>query len=188
MTLPIPDPWGLPAHLPAVLKQQEPAQRWLQPGQRERVGPGGALPACEGAVALCRSQLPGPGRQPGCQPGLRQLHQWCGQDLGPAGSECGQVRLGGGKGKHPVPASCGHLCPPYCYHLCPPSCHLLNLGYSTLPAKTPCPLELGFEKVRGADLNLDWTAFLAAQGILLFVCLSFPTWTQDVTAPNSKAC
>lgn len=95
---------------------------------------------------------------------------------------------GVGRGSILFPASCGHLRPPSCHHLCPPSCCHLNLGYSTLPAKVPCPLELTFEKVGGADLTLGWTAFLAAQGILLFVCLSFPTWTQDVTAPNSKAC
>lgn len=89
--LPAPDPRGLPAHLPAVLQQHHPADGWPQPGRRERVGPDGAHAARGRGAALCRPHLPGPGRQPGGQPGLRRLHQWHRQNLGPAGPQRGQV-------------------------------------------------------------------------------------------------
>ncbi|XP_036090024.1 transducin-like enhancer protein 6 isoform X3 [Rousettus aegyptiacus] len=88
------DPRGLPAHLPAVLQQHHPADGWPQPGRRERVGPDGAHAARGRGAALCRPHLPGPGRQPGGQPGLRRLHQWHRQNLGPAGPQRGQGPAG----------------------------------------------------------------------------------------------
>ncbi|XP_036090023.1 transducin-like enhancer protein 6 isoform X2 [Rousettus aegyptiacus] len=79
------------SHLPV---QHHPADGWPQPGRRERVGPDGAHAARGRGAALCRPHLPGPGRQPGGQPGLRRLHQWHRQNLGPAGPQRGQGPAG----------------------------------------------------------------------------------------------
>lgn len=43
--LPLPDPGGLPAHLPPVLGQHHAADGWPQLDQCERLGPDGTLPA-----------------------------------------------------------------------------------------------------------------------------------------------